>query len=353
MTCIEAEHHVSAVCDGEPIPAEAAEHINTCAACRTTLAEYAQIGTELRVAVAMDSETLPRLLLPQRRRAFDFLWYRVPVPRFALAVLMVAVVVAAASVPLVRAQQRPLWFQFGYTLEPGGQISLYQVAKPGFDQTQTSMTLVNGAYISTVFRIRVESVSNDDVIVRCHAVPGKMEPTSDGGRMLAYDGGVPGDVPLNEAPAVHYKPGQQLMIPIEGGGTIYLKGEVYEQQPKIAFRIPLEPPSNQLVMRGPVLISEGVVFAEMSGGSATAEPGTAVTVAAGNYGTFLFALQPFPGSVQGQIEWGQMTFTVDGRPFRLVAAAPLASGDQPRPVWVRHDPTPVQGASIGWVRLGE
>ncbi len=352
MTCIEAEPHVSAVCDGEPVPAEAAEHISTCAACRTSLAEYAQLGTELRVAAAMDSETLPRLLLPPRRRAFDFLWYRVPVPRFALAALMVAVVAAAASVPLVRAQQRPLWFQFGYTFEPGGQISWYQVAKSGFDQTQPRMTMVNGAFVSTVLRIKVESVSNDDVIVRCRAVPGRMEPTSDGGRRLAFDGGVPGGVPLNDAPAVHYKPGQQLMIPIEGGGTIYLKGEVYEQQPKIAFSVPLEPPPNQLVMRGPVLISEGEVLAEMSGGSATAQPGAAVTVAAGDYGTFLFALKPFTGSVQGQIEWGQMTFTVDGRPFHLVAAAPLASGEQPRPVWVRHDPTPVQ-ASIGTVRLGE
>ena len=72
---------------------------------------------------------------------------------------------------------------------------------------------------------------------------------------------------------MHYRPGQQLAIPIEGGGAVYLKGEVYEQQPKIAFDIPLEPPSNQLSMRGPVLISEGRVLAGMSGGGATALPG--------------------------------------------------------------------------------
>ena len=97
MTCIEAEPHISAVCDGEPIPAEAAEHISTCAFCRATLGEYAQIGTELRVTAAMESETLPPLELPQRRRAFDFLCHRVPVPRFALAALIVATVAAGAG----------------------------------------------------------------------------------------------------------------------------------------------------------------------------------------------------------------------------------------------------------------
>jgi hypothetical protein len=348
MTCIEAEPHVSAVCDGEPISAEAAEHISTCAACRATLADYAQIGTELRVAAAMDSKTLPGLELPQRRRAFDFVWRRVPVPRFALAALIVAVVAAAASVPFVRAQQRPLWFQFSYTLDPDGPISRYRVGKAGFDQTGGMMMMVNGALLSTALRIRVESVSNDDVVLRCRAVPGNMELTSNSGTMRAPD-----ELPLNGAPAVHYRSGQQLAIPIEGGGAVYLKGEVYEQQPKIAFGIPLEPPSNQLSMRGPVLISEGRVLAEMSGGGATALPGWAVKVGAGNDGNFMFALKPFAGSVQGQIEWGQMTFTLDGRRFHLVAAGPLANGEQPRPVWVRHDPTPAQSGSIGTVRLGE
>jgi len=346
MTCIEAEPHVSALCDGEPVPAEAVEHFNACETCRITLAEYARIGTELRVAAAMDTEALTRLDVPRRRRTFDFLWRRVPVPRFALAALMVLTGAAVASVPLVRAQQRPLWFQFGYALEPGGKMSSLRVATPGFEES--TMTMVKGAPGSAALRIRVESVSTNDVVVRCRAVPGRMEPTSDGGRVFHYpDSGVS----LKYAPAVHYKPGEQLTIPIEGGGAIYLKGDVYEQQPKIAFGYSLEPRSNQLVMRWPVLVSDGEVLAELSGGTATAGPGSAVTVAAGNHGRFLFALEPFPGAIEGKIEWGQMTFAVDARSFRLVAAAPLASGEQPRPVWVRHDPNPAQVRSIGSVRL--
>lgn len=349
MNCIEAEPHVSALCDGETIPAEAVQHIHTCAACRATLAEYAHIGTELRVAAAMESEMLRPLELPQRRRTVDFLWRRVPVPRFALAALLVAVVAAGASVPLVRAQQRPLWFQFGYTLDPGALITSSQVAKAGYDETGSSMTFVNGSFLSTALRIRVESVSTDDVVLRCRAVPARLEATGDGQRTLRP----PDAVALNDAPVVHYRPGQQLTIPIEGGGMVYLKGEVSEQQPKIAFGAPLEPPSNHLSMRGPVLVSEGRVLAELAGGGATTGTGMAVAVGAGNEGQFLFALEPFAGAVPGRIEWGQMSFTLEGRPYRLVAAAPLVGGEQPRTVWVRHDPAPVKNGFLANVRVGE
>ena len=349
MTCREAEPHVSAVCDGEPIPSEAAGHISTCASCRAILVEYGRIGTELRVSAAMDSAKLPPLGLPQRRRAVDFLWRRVPVPRFALAALVIALIAVGASVPLLRAQQRPLWFQFGYTLDPAAQVSHYTVAKAGFDETGASMTVVNGAFVSTALRIRIESVSNDDVVLRCRAVPGNMEPIGDGASRLRP----PQELPLAGAPALHYRPGQQLAIPIEGGGTVYLTGEVHEQQPKIAFGLPLEPALNHLAMRGPVLTSDGQVWTELSGGGAIAQPGTAVVLAAGKHGKFLFALAPFPGAVQGQIEWGHMTFAADGRRFDLVAAAPLAGGEQPRPVWVRYDAIPDTRTYIGTQRLGE
>ncbi len=103
-------------------------------------------------------------------------------------------------------------------------------------------------------------------------------------------------------------------------------------------------------MRGPVLTSEDYLLADMSGGSATAQPGWGVSIAAGSQGKFVFALEPFTGAVQGQIEWGQMTFTINSRKFHLVSPAPLAAGVQPRPVWVRYDSTPA-GSSIGTVRL--
>ena len=96
------------------------------------------------------------------------------------------------------------------------------------------------------------------------------------------------------------------------------------------------------------------MLADMKGGSATAQPGDAVTVAAGSYGTFLFALKLLRRSGQkSRLSGDRWTSLWTERPFHLVAAAPLSSGEQPRPVWVRHDPTPVLGASIGTVRLGE
>jgi predicted anti-sigma-YlaC factor YlaD len=48
MRCEDAEEFVSALCDGERIPREAAEHIGECEKCRTWLQDYAMLGAELR-----------------------------------------------------------------------------------------------------------------------------------------------------------------------------------------------------------------------------------------------------------------------------------------------------------------
>jgi len=37
-----------------------------------------------------------------------------------------------------------------------------------------------------------------------------------------------------------YVPGQPLLIPINGGGTLTLRGEVLDHQPKFAWKLPLE-----------------------------------------------------------------------------------------------------------------
>jgi hypothetical protein len=148
------------------------------------------------------------------------------------------------------------------------------------------------------------------------------------------------NISLNGAPVVHYKPGQSLAIPVEGGGTLYLKGEVLDHKPKIAFGLPLEPPAGEMILRSPVLSSEDRLLGEENGATAIApKEGDAINFRVGASSTFLFSLKPFAGAVQGQANWGEVTFKLDGQRYRLVAAAPITAGDQPRTVWVRHDVT--------------
>ncbi len=55
MTCNEAAEFVSALCDGETIPRNAAEHVGACQACQAQLKEYLAIGAELRRVASMET----------------------------------------------------------------------------------------------------------------------------------------------------------------------------------------------------------------------------------------------------------------------------------------------------------
>jgi hypothetical protein len=345
MNCAEAELYVSTLYDGEPIPPSAAQHIAACEACHRILNDYSRMGTELRLAATIEPAQLPPLELSPRKRSFDVLWRRVSVPRFALAPLIACLVLATAAVSIVRAQSRPLWFEFGYVLRESGEVFHYTVAKKGYDDTQATLSFLDGVPLAVALRVKVESVSDDDVAIRCRAVPAKMEINSTGVKLL---GGPAGGVSLDLAPTVHYKPGESLAIPIEGGGTLYLKGDVLDHQPRIAFGLPLEPAAEKLIVRSPVLTSSDQVIFEINGATAVARDETrSVKLLTGSNGTFTFALRPFPGAVQGEANWGEITFKLAGKKYRLVAAAPITGGDQPRAVWVRRDAQAEGGVALG------
>lgn len=344
MNCSEVEIQISDLYDGERVPATVAKHVAACQTCRRILDDYLRMGAELRLMAAIEPAQLPPLQFSSRRRSFDFLWRRVPVPRFALAVLIGCLVVATATVSLVRGQSRPLWFQFGYGFSENGEVSRYTVAKPGYDDSQATLTFSNGTPMAAALRIKVESMSADDVVLRCRAVPAKTEMNARGMNLL----GVPdGGISLSGVAEVHYKPGESLPIPVEGGGTLYLKGEVLDHQPQIAFGFPLTPPAGKFVMRSPILTGPDQLLGTLKGATAVATEKEGIVFGTGAHGSYTFALHPFARAISGELNWGQITFRLDGRQYRLLAAAPIAGGDQPRPVWVRHDTASNTGISLG------
>lgn len=348
MNCQEAELHISALYDGEPVPPDAAQHISACESCRRVLNDYSRMGAELRLAAIIGPAQLPPLL-PPRRNFFDFWWRRVPVPRLALAALIACLVLATTAVSLVHAQSKPLWFRFGYGF--GKNVgSPYILAKAGYNQMGVATEWINENQIGVLLRVNVVSISTDDVVLRCRAVPAPTTPTAAGARVVPPKDGVP----LDAAPIVHYKPGQALAIPVEGGSTVYLKGEVFDHEPKIAFGFPLDPGPGQFMIRSPVLISSNEILGDNQGITAIASKDyPVIRFLAGSHGTYLFALRPFPGAVQGKLEWGEITFKLDNEQYRLIAPAPMTGGDQPRPVWVSYNPEPVSGVGLGDAPLPE
>lgn len=335
MNCLEAEPFVSALYDGEQVPAGAVTHITACANCRRVLNDYSKMGAEMRLAAAAELAPLKSLRLPKPTNLFQFLLTRVAIPRFALAALITCLVLVTAATSLMRAQTRPLWFEFAYG-PTTPLLGIHMIAQNGFDDTGAGMWVPHGVSITASVRIQIQNITEDDVTLRIRAVQAGLEPNGKGYTLTP----VKSKLSLDGIAVVHYRPGDTLNIPIEGGGTLYLQGRVFDHQPKVAFGQPLEVPADQMIVRSAALVAGDQALGSLQGATAITQPGGGGVIRfhVGSEGTFLFGLKPFPGAVEGQTEWGQITFELDGREYRLLAAAPITGGDQPRPVWVRHDP---------------
>ena len=107
MKCDNAAEFVSALCDGEVIPRDAAEHIGGCAACQERLRDYLAIGVELRRVASLESaEGVPARdwSKPQSRvsRWWQKGWGTMRIPRLAFASMFLVIMGLAASLLVVK-----------------------------------------------------------------------------------------------------------------------------------------------------------------------------------------------------------------------------------------------------------
>jgi hypothetical protein len=342
MNCQEVESFVSVLYDGEKVPAECADHIDACPACRERLRGYSEIGAELRLLASRMPAVpeLPQAVLERTRSAerpglFAFLRARMVVPKFAAIAAAAAVVVLSVSVVVVRAQNQsaPLWFQFtlvpGDTPASGGQPPM--VVQAGFDDVMALMTLVLDANHHPVFsgpasHVKVYSIKDGKVQL---AIRSRRYRQDDPALHKAKE--QLGDL---EHHTFTYTPGQTLEVPVEGGGTLVLRGLIADHQPKFAWGNPVEPRPDQLVLTHPVLFKDKTVLTFMDGGSTIAEGQNSAAALFGSAGLLTVALRSFPGAVEAQATWGKLEFKVNGESYTLYSASPICGGEQPHTVWV-------------------
>lgn len=331
MNCQEVAMFVSALYDGENVPRTAAEHIFTCERCRSQLKTYSEVGVELRLAASQQEEPVrtPAALLARARTRGAcpeaFLWQRIPVPHYVVLTMLCLLAISIAAIPLVRAQTKPRWFLFGLTANEHRTPLFWIPSTDGYHDQQ--ILTYAGPQNAIVVRIAVKHVAEHGVSLWVRArryadfqdIPA--EP-------LAWEGAV----------EVTYAPRQIIDIPVEGGGTVHLLGRIEDHQPQIAWGEPMELDENQFIVRSPVLVSNHTWIGELQGATAVAAADhECVQLRAGPSGRFLFALHPFSGAVEGKVNWGELIFTWEGIPYRLVSPAPISGGEQPRRAWIRRD----------------
>jgi hypothetical protein len=245
----------------------------------------------------------------------------------------VVILALSIGINLVRAQSPALWFQF--RIYPADSLSVESdrphVVKSGDRKPVISLRSIQGAgaspsvsgvgLIVSVLDIQSGRVR---VAVRARHYPEPPSPES-----------VEHDIGDLEGHEYAYVPGQTLEIPVEGGGTLLLSGQVFEQQPKLAWNLPLDPAANQLILRNFALIRDKEVLSPVMGWCAIIEEkDKGISLYLPGQGLFTFALQPFEGAVKGEANWSEAKFKIDGHRFYLLSGAQITGGDQPRDIWV-------------------
>ena len=132
-----------------------------------------------------------------------------------------------------------------------------------------------------------------------------------------------------------YVPGETMQIPIEGGGTLVLSGEVSDRQPQFTWGFPVEPAANQMILRNFALIRGKQVLSPVTGWATMIdEKGKGISLYVPGEGLFTFALEPFEGAIKGEANWSEAKFKIGGQRYYLLSLAQITGGDQPHDIWV-------------------
>jgi hypothetical protein len=271
---------------------------------------------------------------------------RVLVPRFALGVGVFAILGLSVGLGWMRAQSGSLWFQFDVS-NPETQAkvgsfvqvlgSLIQVGDPGLGGFFLSV----GTDKKIAIRVKAQEVHNDVVRLEVRARVFEPVPESEEDKLTSYQGGVVSPEMLNRIFAnttpreFDYVAGQTLEIPVEGGGKILLKGEVFKLRPSFSAEwYPVTPKPDEIVLSKAALVRGSEFLGEVQGSGAARATNSAFGICVPPLGAFVFALKPFEGAVKGVAEFGQARFKMDGDEYTLFSATPITGGQQPREIWV-------------------
>jgi hypothetical protein len=339
MKCSEAGEFVSALCDRERIPREAAEHIGACESCGERLRKYLEIGLELlRIASAEKPEACKAISWEKERQAIPNLWEKgratMRIPRIAFALMLVAMTALSAGLVLVRAREPQKWFQFQINVGNGEAMVKGAFPTPPSSITENGQSffveLARGTLV-TVVRPLGTNGSSEKMGIKAVWFPGAVDSES-----------IKDQVKRAPERVEWYVPGQKLQVPVEGLGTIEITGQLISQPPEWASEIakPLVPKEDELRIIAPVaLIREKTLVVKINnGGGETSQAAGVIGFNTPDDGWYLVALKPFEGAVEGTAEGSQIQFSADGHSYLLLAGAPITGGNQPKKIWVARNP---------------
>jgi hypothetical protein len=324
MNCQEAAEFVSCLCDGETIPRPAAEHIGECETCRARLAEYAQIGAELRRAASLQLEVEPAIRVWKKDRSSPTWWEKgwgvVRIPRFVFALLIVAIVALGSSLVVVKVRARTQGTVLMLTAKPSDGAPLHCALSLEDEKRASCPIVANHAY---EFRVISATPDRIELGVRVGSPADVSNSTANLGRLV-------------EKPYL-FEPGQKLEIPIPGGGTVVVTGELMDYMPSYLATDPseqIDAKAGELRLISPLLFRGKEVVLDFGQESVTVSgPNEGIDFYVPGQGIFYLSLSPLEGSVKGHIDMSRIAFELDGESYTILSGAPIARGAD---IWVLH-----------------
>jgi len=290
------------------------------------LKEYVEMGAELRRIASLESVGEVRAPAWDKTGRTTQNWWQkgwetMRIPRFAFALLVVAVLVLGSSLTIVKVRAHEQ-----------GRVLILTAKPPDGTTLRCALSLEDKNYGSCAYTFPGQSIYKFRVI----STDGARVQLSVGAKVSSAHPG-PGSYTtsvdeISKVPEALYwfGPGEKLKIDIPGSGTMLVVGEVLDRMP-VSLRFD-----------GPVLLRGKEVLADFGNMSAlSTEEGYGIELYAPHDGRYEISLSPLEGAVEGQIEGTRVSFELNGQPYEFVTGGPVAPGAPAPPgqrIWILHLP---------------
>ncbi len=254
------------------------------------------------------------------------------IPKFAFALLILAVVVLASSLTVI-----------GVAAHSSGKVLVLNVELSGRDHPAVFDTTRKGPQRWTIigrmnhrlagFQFELLARSGDRVELGFRS---KANPLSADDHGMGLD-----EVRSQPESRYWFEPGQTLQIEMPGVGPLTVTGEWMDHTP-VFYHNPalmgetMDPDAGELRLVSPLLLRNKREIAEVSDTTAKATaPNDAIQVYIPTQGRYLLSLEPMKGAVDANVRLNRITFELNGQENVFVSGAPVARAHT---VWVLYEP---------------
>jgi hypothetical protein len=328
MTCDQAQPHLSALYDAEPISTEAADHAAHCARCQDQLQQYAQTSAALRsYASQFISQPAPPRTWLQTATTPPTRWWEkanqsMRIPRLAFAALVLVLVALSSRLVLVEVHAHDDGSVVLLKLTPANGEPL----SCDLSTTDPKQNACNGLaqFNNSNFVYALKSLRKDGDRVLL-SLSYKVDPPGPDG----YNEEVRKTLPETQ---LWFTPGQSLPLP---NANATITGQWSDHIPVTVFGSPLlDPKPDEIRLVSPILIKDNQVAGDQHGGSASGDQGVSFYLP--DQGLFTLRPTQVPNSVPAKVDLNRITFQSDNHSYLIVAGMPVTRRET---LWVIHNPT--------------